>query len=125
MVHKSIIKETVVKSDWTEEDLSIENILATLSLAKKILVSQISSNTIELICTMSPLTKSNLLTAYRRTRSFGKTLPDVPCYNEYLCPISTREVLEKSGIKGITVRIYGYDDDTVVSSLKIILKNKY
>lgn len=87
-----------------KDDLVPDNILVTLSAVKGRLMFDIAPIHIkEMICSMTPQVKANLITAGKRLKMYGKKAPIVPNFDEYGRRLP--DIIEIGDSKGITVNI--------------------
>lgn len=77
-------EEEHIMACQNKDDLIPENILVTMSAVKGKLMFEIAPIHIkEIICCMTPQVKTNLITAGKRLRMYGKKAPIIPSFDEY------------------------------------------
>lgn len=87
-----------------KDDLKQENILVTISAVKGKLMFEIAPIHVkEIICSMTPQVRANLVAAGKRLRMYGKKAPIIPSFDEYGNRLPDQ--IEIGDSKGITVNI--------------------
>lgn len=69
---------------YDEKDLSVENILKTLSAIKgRLMVDIVRARIAKIECSMTPLIKHTIIDASKRLKRYGKKRPIIACFDEY------------------------------------------
>ncbi len=108
--------KTESKADWasrsrryavtcdTPSDLSQERILKCLSIMKSRLMMQCAPVKVENIeCRMTPEVKENIVKAYRRLEMYGKQMPFVARFDEFMRPLP--DEIRIDTMRGMTINI--------------------
>ena len=67
-----------------KEDLSVNNILTTLSAVKARLLYDVAMVHVQKIeCSVTPVVKDNIVKANKKRKMYGKSAPIVACFDEY------------------------------------------
>ena len=81
---KSSCPEEHIVACQNEEDLSVDNILTTLSAVKARLLYDIAMVHIQKIeCSVTPAVKDNIVKANKKRKMYGKSAPIIACFDEY------------------------------------------
>lgn len=87
-----------------EKDLSIENILKTLSAIKgKLMIDVAPMHLREITCSMTPLVRKNIVDASKRLKMYGKKRPIIARFDEYGNRLS--DEIDLGTDQGITLKI--------------------
>lgn len=87
-----------------KEDLSIDNILTTLSAVKGRLMFDIAPVHVkEIICSVTPKVRDNILKASKKLKMYGKEMPIVACFDEYGKRLDDK--IEIGAVSGITLKV--------------------
>ena len=106
-------------------DFDPKRILKNLSIMKSNLMLACAPIAVKNIdCKMTPKVKENLIMAYKRNKSFGKELPIVPRFDEYMNRLPDQ--INISTLKGMSIKIV---DPNIFSEYYLefearVLKNK-
>lgn len=91
-----------------KEDLSIDNILTTLSAVKCRLMFDVAPIHVkEIICSVTPKVRDNILKASKKLKMYGKRMPIVACFDEYGKRLDDK--IEIGAVSGITLKVVDPD----------------
>ena len=109
VISKPAAKGEHIVACENKEDLTVENILKTLSVVKGKLMTDVSFIHIkEIICTTTPTVRRNIITAGKKLKMYGKKVPVLARFDEYGNRLSDEINIGDSS--GITLRIIEPDE---------------
>jgi hypothetical protein len=101
---KSSKREEHIMACQNKDDLSVENILTTLSAVKAKLMFDIVAVHVQRVeCSVTPKVKDNIVLASKKLKSYGKEAPIVACFDEYGKRLPDQ--IEIGDMSGITLKI--------------------
>ena len=110
VVSKPAAKGEHIVACENKEDLTVENILKTLSVVKGKLITDVSFIHIkEIICTTTPTVRRNIITAGKKLKMYGKKVPVLARFDEYGNRLPDEINIGDSS--GITLRIIEPDEE--------------